>query len=119
MTKCVETLRGLISEKLIHIQCWALKLDLVAKIGQRELISLNECVTQTKNEFLNTRKRKHRYLKYLCDMYKNGEEAAKPLPSPVRSRWGSWLKSVTYIEDYLGDLVNYSKNIDCSHVSDS
>ncbi|XP_063222256.1 heat shock factor protein-like isoform X1 [Bacillus rossius redtenbacheri] len=41
MTKCVSSLKDIFSEKMVHIQCWAHKLNLVASLWSAELGELN------------------------------------------------------------------------------
>ena len=65
MKKCVDSLKFLFGESLVHIQCWAHKLNLVSNIFQIDLKELNECILQVKSAFLNTRKRKHAYFAFL------------------------------------------------------
>lgn len=112
MKKCVQTLKGLISDNLLHIECWAHKLDLVAGIWPKKLHRVNECVTKTKQAFLNTRKRKHKYIRFLQQKYGAGEKDIKLFPSPVITRWNTWFASVSYLADYVMDLVEYFKTVD-------
>ena len=65
MKKCVDSLKVLFGESLVHIQCWAHKLNLVSNIFQINLKELNGCILQVKSVFLNTRKRKHAYFAFL------------------------------------------------------
>ncbi|KAK3929769.1 ATP-dependent helicase ULS1 [Frankliniella fusca] len=69
MTLCIKLLRELVNPDLIHVQCWVHKLDKVAKVFSDKLTRLNQCVSNTKKLFKNTRKRKHRYIKFLSDKY--------------------------------------------------
>lgn len=114
MTKCVRTLKGLISDDLVHVQCWAHKLDIISKFVPRYLTHLNECVSMTKKAFQNTRKRKHRYLKFLEEKYRYADcrKAVKLFPMPVMTRWGSWIDSALYIQEYLTDLVEYFRGVE-------
>lgn len=113
MTSCVNnSLKILFSRDMVHIQCWAHKLNLVAGLWSIVLTELNTCVANTKSVFTNTRKRKHRYITFLKDKYPNGEKEAILFPSPVITRWNSWFTSVTYINKYLDDLVEFLKEVD-------
>lgn len=108
MTKCVDSLKVLFGDSLIHVQCWAHKMNLVSSIFQVELKELNNCVLNVKNAFLNTRKRKHLYQAFLKEKYEDGgEKDIKLFPSPVITRWNSWHKSVVYIHTYLPDLHEF------------
>ena len=71
MTACVNLLKSLGLSNLIHVQCWAHKLDKVVKVFADKFNRLNNCVIKAKKFFKNTRKRKHRYQKYLKDKLKN------------------------------------------------
>ena len=64
MKKCVDSLKVLFGESLVHIQCWAHKLNLVSNNFQINLKEY-ECILQMKSAFLNTRKRKHAYFAFL------------------------------------------------------
>lgn len=113
MTSCVNnSLRILFSRDMVHIQCWAHKLNLVAGLWSITLPELNTCVTNTKSVFTNTRKRKHHYISFLKEKYPNGEKEAVLFPSPVITRWNSWYKSVIYINEYLDDLVEFLKEVE-------
>lgn len=111
MTLCAETLKVPIPD-FIHVQCWAYKLNLVASIWSSELSQLNKCVAHAKMAYLNTRKRKHRYLSFLKSKYPNEEKKAVLFPSPVMTRWNSWFKSALYVGEYLPDLVDFFKTMD-------
>jgi len=112
MTLCVRLLRSLGLSKLLHIQCWAHKLDKVVKVFSDNLEALNTCVSQTRLFFKNTRKRKHRYQKYLKEKYLfNGKKEIKHFPIPIMTRWGSWRKSVVYLCGYLEDVANFAKSV--------
>ncbi|XP_063227740.1 uncharacterized protein LOC134533894 [Bacillus rossius redtenbacheri] len=108
MTKCADLLRVLVSDKLLHIQCWAHKLCLVGNIWVAQLSELNECVMKTKMFFLNSRKRKHHYLQFLTV----SSIHPKLFPSPVLTRWNSWFRAVEYIDTYLPHLLEYFKTED-------
>lgn len=110
MTLCAQMCEILCPD-LLHIQCWAHKLNLVANIWSNKLPELNNCIANAKMAFLNTRKRKHRYLSFLRERYPNEEKKCVLFPSPVLTRWNSWHKSAMYIGEYLSDLVDYFKTI--------
>lgn len=107
MGKCITAIRILVSEDLVHTQCWAHKLNLVGNIWSMELSELNNCVVQTKHLFMNTRKRKHAYLQFLIEKYTNESTKPKLFPIPVITRWNSWYKSVEYLSEFLHDIVNF------------
>ncbi|KAK3918165.1 CGG triplet repeat-binding protein 1 [Frankliniella fusca] len=112
MTLCVNLLKSLGLPNLIHVQCWAHKLDKIVKVFSDQLENITECVSKTKKLFKNTRKRKHRYQKYLKDKYSfSGKKEVKHFPLPVMTRWGSWRKSVVYLCDYLLDVVDFAKSL--------
>lgn len=112
MTLCARLLRELGLTNMVHLQCWAHKLDKVAKVFSDKLVRLNECVAKTKKLFKNTRKRKHRYLKFLKDKYSFSQaKEPKLFPLPVMTRWGSWRNSVEYLAEYVEDVVAYAKTI--------
>lgn len=112
MGVCIKTMQGLVSESLLHIQCWAHKLDNIAKLFPKYLNKLNYCISNTKKAFRNTRKRKHKYLSYLQSKYDGSEKQTKLFPAPVLTRWKTWVESALYIEEYLCDLVDYFKSVD-------
>lgn len=113
MNLAVRILRGLLNNpSLAHVQCWAHKLDKGVKVFVDKLYRINECVSNTKKLFKNTRKRRHNYIKLLKERYQftNAKEI-KQFPMPVMSRWGSWKKSVVYMSEYVEDVVAYAKNL--------
>lgn len=111
MAKCYKTLaEGVLSENLIHVECWAHKLNLVGSVWQIELRKLNDCVTNVKNAFNNARKRKNHYMFHLKNNYPQME--AKHFPLPIMTRWNSWHKSVEYIKEYLPQVVQFLKTED-------
>ncbi|KAJ8888876.1 hypothetical protein PR048_008370 [Dryococelus australis] len=68
---------------------------------------LNKVITAVKSAFLNTRKRKSRYLK---KKKKNtGKKQAKLFPAPVLTRWNSWLNAVFYLSEYFTDVIEFFK----------
>lgn len=109
MTKCVSTLQVLFGEHVMHVQCWAHKLALVGNVMCSELSEVNEAVVKVKTAFLNTRKRRHHYLKYLSD---NTSKPANLFPMPVATRWNSWFRSVFYLSEYLMDIIAFFKQED-------
>lgn len=109
MTKCVSSLQVLFGEHVLHVQCWAHKLALVGSVMACELQDVNEGVVKVKAAFLNTRKRRHHYLKYLAE---NTEKPAILFPMPVCTRWNSWFKSVFYLSEYLVDIISFFKQED-------
>ncbi|XP_052127492.1 uncharacterized protein LOC127750292 [Frankliniella occidentalis] len=119
MTACARTLKGIIGEQLLHIQCWSHKLDKLEKIPSQAFTKLNEYVSKTKQVFLNTRKRKHRYISFLEDKYGQnnndiGFKKAKLFPMPVMTRWNSWVQSVDCISDYAEDIFEFVRTLDDS-----
>lgn len=115
MTKCVNSLQVILSSEdkdVLHIQCWSHKLNLIQNIWPQSLPELNTFVSKTKTAFMNTRKRKYRYLCFLKEQYPNQEKPHVLFPSPVLTRWGSWFKSVGYVNTYLHDLVTYLKSLE-------
>lgn len=79
-----------------------------------ELLRITTCVSKAKKFFKNTRKRKHRYQKYLKDKYSfSGKKEIKHFPIPVMTRWGSWRKAAAavYICDYLEDIEDFAKSV--------
>ncbi|KAJ8883567.1 hypothetical protein PR048_015411 [Dryococelus australis] len=89
---------------MAHIQCWAHKLNINASLWGLYLPELNMCVSNVKNAFLNSRKRKHSTL--------NTKKNAKLFPSHVMTRWYSWFHSVEYIAEYLEDLIEFLTGVD-------
>lgn len=117
MTKCIGAIRVLVSDNLIHTQCWAHKLNLVGNTWSVVLEELNTCVTQAKHAFLNTRKRKHAYLQFLTTKYEDQPQKPKLFPIPVITRWNSWFLSVEYLSEYLHDLVEFLQMLEEESVS--
>lgn len=105
MTACAQTC-NVLCPAMIHIQCWAHKLNIIAGMWSSELRQLNTCVANAKLLFLNTRKRKHRYLSFLKERHED-EQKCKMFPSPVMTRWNSWHKSALYVGDHVQDLVDF------------
>ena len=111
MTLCANTLKGLVGEKLAHIQCWAHKINLVGQIWQNTLDELNTTVAKTKAAFLNTRKRKHLYLEFLREKYENDPGKVKHFPMPVQTRWNTWFEAAKYIHEYLDDILEFMEQL--------
>lgn len=112
MAKCVNTLQVVLSENLVHVQCWAHKLNLVASLWSLNLSELNTFVSNVKHAFLNSRKRKHRYKSFLEEKYPENEKNVKLFPSPVLTRWNSWFHSVEYVAEYEDDLIEFLTSAD-------
>ncbi|XP_063232447.1 uncharacterized protein LOC134536601 [Bacillus rossius redtenbacheri] len=115
MTKCVHSLQVVLSSEgrdVLHVQCWSHKLNLIQNIWPQSLPELNNFVSKTKTAFMNTRKRKHKYLCFLKQRYPEQEKPHVLFPSPVLTRWGSWFESVGYVNTYLDDLVTYLKSLE-------
>lgn len=117
MGKCMNAIRILVSEELVHTQCWAHKLNLVGNVWAVKLTDLNNCVVQTKHLFLNTRKRKHAYIQFLTEKCNDETKKPKLFPIPVVTRWNSWFKSVEYICEYLHDIVEFVQSVDDESVA--
>ncbi|KAE8739559.1 hypothetical protein FOCC_FOCC014942 [Frankliniella occidentalis] len=78
MNLCIRLLKTLLDNpSLIHLQCWAHKLDKIVKIFPEQLYS-----------------------------FTNAKEI-KLFPLPVMTRWGTWKKSAVYIADYAEDIADY------------
>lgn len=112
MNLCIRILKELVNPNMVHIQCWAHKLDKVSQIFHNKLPLLNECVSKPKKLFKNTRKKKNWYLKFLRDKYSfSKKKEAKFFPLPVSTRWGSWRISAEYLYKYVEDVVEYAKSL--------
>jgi len=97
---------------MVHLQCWAHKLDKVAKVFSEKLSKLNECVKNTKKLFKNARKRKNEYVKFLKDKYAFSKaKEAKLFPQPLMIRFGSWTRSSVYLGEYLEDICAYVETL--------
>lgn len=107
MTTCATALKGIFSEDMVHIQCWAHKLNLVASLWSSTLVELNLCVQNAKHAFLNARKRKHKYITFLKQKYLSEEKKPLLFPMPVMTRWNSWFSSTKYVAEYIEDLVEF------------
>ncbi|KAJ8893392.1 hypothetical protein PR048_005983 [Dryococelus australis] len=101
MGKCAEMLKVLVSENLLHIKCWAHKLNLVGNIWSSELVALNECLVKTKM-------RKHHYLQHLQESNAN----PKLFPSKIVTQWNSWFHAVEYIDEYMTHSITFFKKED-------
>ncbi|KAJ8888558.1 hypothetical protein PR048_008049 [Dryococelus australis] len=74
-------------------------------IERFELTTLNECVVKAKMAFLNTRKKKHHYRKFL----KKTSLKPKLFPSPLLTHWNAWFKSVEHLDEYLNIIAEFFK----------
>lgn len=116
MTKCVTSLQVLFGEHVEHIQCWAHKLSIVGNVVSSGLSEVNCAVVNVKSAFLNTRKRKHQYLKYLEE---ETSQTAKLFPMPVVTRWNSWFESVFYLAEYFLHIVEFFRGAEYQEVSNA
>ncbi|KAJ8885378.1 hypothetical protein PR048_011575, partial [Dryococelus australis] len=96
MGKSVDSLKVIFCEGMVHIQCWAHKLNIITSFTLPEL---NKCVQNADQAFLNTRKRKHSYITFLSTKYPHGEKKALLFLSP-------------YISEYLPDSVELFQETD-------
>ncbi|KAJ8888882.1 hypothetical protein PR048_008376 [Dryococelus australis] len=69
MTTCANTLKTIFSEEMVHIQCWAHKLNIVSSLWSSTL-----CIQYTKHSSLNARKRKHKFVTFLKQKYPDEEK---------------------------------------------
>nr|CAD7201320.1 unnamed protein product [Timema douglasi] len=105
METCFGALNVLAVDHLLHFQCWAHKINLVGDIFMKELKALNQFVVKVKIAFLNARKMKSAYVRFLQE--EHADLPAILFPSPVVTRWNSWFHSVLYLIDYLDALVEF------------
>lgn len=107
MTACFNALKILIGDHIIHLQCWAHKMNLVGDVFMKELKELNFTVSKVKIAFLHSRKMKAAYLSFLEQSY---PQLPKLLfPDPVITRWNSWFHCVQYLDSYLPAIVEFLK----------
>ena len=113
MTKCVQTLQGL-AESINRVQCWAHKINNIGSVFEEEMEELNTAIVKVKNAFLNTRKRKSKYLEFLKHKYESADQEVKIklFPIPVSTRWNSWFKSVCYLSNHVDDIVEFFRLLD-------
>lgn len=116
MTKCSASLQVVLGDHMLHIQCWAHKLNIIGSICPKVLTELNTAISKIKSSFLNTRKRKHLYTKFLTNKYPNGEKNICQFPMPVLTRWNSWFQSVIYTSQYISDLIDFFASEDMRDV---
>ncbi|XP_063244419.1 uncharacterized protein LOC134543361 [Bacillus rossius redtenbacheri] len=107
MTTCVTSLKCVFSDGMVHVQCWAHKLNIIASLWSANLTELNMCVANAKHAFVNARKRKHRYMSFLKDKYPEDETKHVLFPLPIMTRWTSWYKSANYVGEHVDDLVEF------------
>ncbi|KAJ8867533.1 hypothetical protein PR048_031335 [Dryococelus australis] len=81
-TTCVTSLKGIFIDGMVHVQCWAHKLSIVASLWSASLTELNMCVANAKHAFVNARKRKYRYVTFLKDKYPEDEKKHTLFPLP-------------------------------------
>nr|CAD7452593.1 unnamed protein product [Timema tahoe] len=105
METCFGALNVLAGDHLLHFQCWAHKVNLAGDIFMKELKALNQFVVKVKMAFLNTRKMKSAYVRFLQE--EHADLPAILFPSPVVSRWNSWFHSVLYLNDYSDALIKF------------
>ncbi|KAJ8898227.1 hypothetical protein PR048_003587 [Dryococelus australis] len=92
MTLCSETLKVVVGDHLLRVQCWAHKLNLLGNSWTLEMNELDKVITAVNYAFLNPRKRKIRYLNYLEEKH-TGKKPAKLFPAPVLTRRNSWFNA--------------------------
>lgn len=105
METCFGALNVLAGEHLLHFQCWAHKVNLAGDIFMKELKALNQFVVKVKMSFLNARKMKNAYVRFLEENYP--DLPAVLFPSPVVTRWNSWFHSVLYLSEYSDALIEF------------
>ncbi|KAJ8876040.1 hypothetical protein PR048_023948, partial [Dryococelus australis] len=105
MTLCFETLKVVVGDHLLHVQYWAHTLNLLGNSW-----TLNKVITVVKSAFLNTRKRKSRYLNYLEDK-RAGKKPAKLFPAPMLTRWDSWFSALPEMLEICNSGINYLSHL--------
>lgn len=111
MGACVESLRVPFSENMVHMQCWAHKFNILAGMWSDLMPKLNAFISESKILFLNTRKRKHRYMSFLKEKYSSDQSRCTLFPAPVLTRWNSWFKAVEYVKDHASDIRDFSSSL--------
>ncbi|XP_046991250.1 uncharacterized protein LOC124596232 [Schistocerca americana] len=105
MNKYVDSLKTVIGDNLMHVQCWAHKINLIANIYSKELSKLNTTISYLKSALLSTRKRKHLYLQFLKEKNRN----PKVFP-PVLTRRNSSLSTAVYVAEYFEVMIEFFRN---------
>ncbi|KAJ8891651.1 hypothetical protein PR048_004179 [Dryococelus australis] len=65
---CVNAIIILLSEELLHTQCWVHTVNLVTNLWADELEKMNKCVMQSKHVLMNTCQRKQAYISKYCTL---------------------------------------------------
>nr|CAD7438991.1 unnamed protein product [Timema bartmani] len=83
-----------------------MKLELKEKVqGVPIVIVVDETSDSLKMAFLNARKMKSAYVRFLQE--EHADLPAILFPSPVVTRWNSWFHSVLYLNDYSDALIEF------------
>lgn len=117
MVKCFDTLKNIMADHVVVVQCWAHKLNLIMNVLGKQLPELQNATSKVKLAFLNTRKRKHLYKQFLDEKYPGMNTPLFPIP--VLTRWSSWYESVAYIADYFLDIIEFMRMDEIASVSNS
>lgn len=103
MIKAMRTLKGLFP-KMVHVTCLAHGLHRVAELVRATNPDVNRLISSAKSVFLKAPHRTQLF-KQLCPNV--------PLPpSPVVTRWGTWLAAAQYYATNLEALVNVMMSLD-------
>ncbi|XP_070506833.1 uncharacterized protein [Chironomus tepperi] len=105
MSASFNVLKILIGPDILHFQCWAHKINLIIGCFISDFNELNTVVSKIKSAFVHSRKMRSAYVTYLRENAQN--LPPKIFPSPVLTRWNSWLKSVLYLKDYIKHILNF------------
>ena len=93
--------------RLIHVGCYAHKLNKVGEQWQLTLHELNSFVTSVKAIFFTSRNMRTKYQKFLTVL---SPDVSIPLfPLPNMTRWNSWFRSVQYIATHFAVLRAFLK----------
>lgn len=82
---------------LIHITCIVHALHNVCETIRNEFEILNDFVSKTKQFFLKNPTR--------IQLFKDMVPGVSLPPAPVITRWGTWLKAITYYSEHFDDVL--------------
>lgn len=95
---------GILYPKMIHVTCVAHGLHRVAETVRASFPEVNALISTVKRVFLKAPSRKKFFLDAVHDV---------PLPpSPVHTRWGTWLEAAVYYADYFEVVKKLVQDLD-------
>ncbi len=102
----VENIKKTFKNDIVHIRCinHVFELSIQKFINSEIFDCLHTFLSKLQNIFSHSKEKVNAYLDTIVE---NGERKPKKMPKPVLTRWGSWIETVFYLDEYFIDIEKF------------